>query len=99
MDNQSKESSQRNADKIHDLGWRQGSIFELDKTKIQIPSNFAFDPEDELLIIISQSCSVVSPNFNANPSIEAMVVKKIKQFNPKSFEAIGKNQSRLHLKL
>jgi hypothetical protein len=80
---------------INKAGWRQGSVFVL--PDLDLP--FEFDASSECLIITTQSCSVVSPRFETDPFVEAMAVRKLSKFNERSFEAIGKNQRKLHLKL
>lgn len=85
------------AKKIKNLGWRQGSIFLLNKTIIE---KLIFDfAEQDLFIIASQSCSVVSSRFEVDPLVEAMAIRKLEKFNQRSHEATGKNQRKLHLKL
>ncbi|MBS0656553.1 MAG: hypothetical protein JSR46_12310 [Verrucomicrobia bacterium] len=79
---------------IQAKGWRQGSIFH--------PGNVVTDitlAEGELLIICTQSCTVVSSRFATDPTVEAMTVKLVTKYNPKSFEATGKHQRKLHLEV
>lgn len=84
------------AEKIHDAGWRMGSLLSsLDCMKIP----FEFDPLNELFVIITQSCSVVSVQFDNDPNIEVMAAKKLPNFNSKSGEATGKDQRELHLEI
>jgi hypothetical protein len=84
------------AQDIHSAGWRQGSVFSPNEITV-LP--FSFDPSSEVLIIVSQSCSVVSPRFDVDPNVEAIVARKISVFREKAPEATGKNQRKLHIKL
>lgn len=79
---------------LQDKGWRQGSIFHPG----DVLQEFALT-EEELLIICTQSCTVVSSRYTTDPIVEAMVVKILAKYNPKSFEATGKNQRKLHLEV
>lgn len=80
--------------KIRDLGWIQGSVF-LPISSIQSP--YKFDPNDQVLVITTQSCSVVSQSFDRDPLVEAVVATKLSKFNERNHEAIGKNQRKLHI--
>lgn len=79
---------------IIDKGWRQGSIFHPDNVLQEVKL-----AEGELLIICTQSCTVVSQRYTTDPIVEAMVVKTFVKYNSKSFEATGKNQRKLHLEV
>ena len=54
---------------------------------------------ENFLSLCTQSCTVVSPRFATDPIVEAMVVKLLAKYNPKTFEATGKNQRKLHLEV
>jgi hypothetical protein len=69
--------------KISNLGWRQGFVFQPLKDS-QLASEIS---ADEWLVVCTQSCSIAHPE----PHIELMVAKPIKKFNPRSAEATGKN--------
>lgn len=79
---------------ILDKGWRQGSIFHPDDILKKLLLN-----DEELLIICTQSCTVVSSRYTTDPTVEAMVVQTLAKYNPKTFEATGKNQRKLHLEV
>jgi hypothetical protein len=83
-----------NAKLILDKGWRQGSIF--DPRGILEEITLA---DGELLIICTQSCTVVSSRFTTDPVVEAMVIKPLAKYNHKAFEATGKNQRKLHIEI
>ncbi len=79
---------------ILDKGWRQGAIFD--------PRGIIQDIQltnGELLILCTQSCTVVSSRFATDPIVEAMVVKLLPKYNPRAFEATGKNQRKLHIEV
>lgn len=81
--------------------WRQGSVFDPRGVlnKITIAENETSLSDNEFLIICTQSCSLVSRRFDVDPYAEAMVVKLIGEYNPRSQEATGKNQRKLQIKL
>jgi hypothetical protein len=82
------------AQRIHRAGWRQGSIFRPpEKFDVPVP----FDRSREVLVVCTQSCTVVSPNFDANPLIEYLVAKPVEKYHPRSNEAKGKNSHCFHL--
>ena len=89
------------AKQISKQGWRQGSIFDPRGVlnKITIAENTIILEEDEFLIICTQSCTLVSKRFEVDPYAEAMIVKLVNEYNPRSQEATGKNQRKLHIKL
>lgn len=95
------ESDLAQARQISFNGWRQGSVFDPRGVlnKITIAESEISLSENEFLIICTQSCSLVSRRFEADPYAEAMVVKLIDEYNPRSQEATGKNQRKLQIKL
>lgn len=78
---------------ISQTGWQQGSLFYPEEI---IPLPFEFDSDLEVLAIVTQSCSIVSPR---DPIVEAMAAKKIVDYHENSFQATGKDQRKLHLRL
>jgi hypothetical protein len=81
------------ARRIHSAGWRQGSIF-------RPPENFVpvrFERDREVLVVCTQSCTVVSPNFIANPLIEYLVAEPVEKYHSRSEQAKGKNSHCFHL--
>ena len=81
------------AQQIKNSGWRQGSIF-------RPPENFVpvrFERDREVLVVCTQSCTVVSPNIAANPLIEYLVAKPVERYHPNSDQAKGKNSHCFHL--
>lgn len=89
-----KQSETFDAKIILGKGWRQGSIFHPGDILQEVALS-----EGELLIICTQSCTVVSPRYSTDPVVEAIVVKTLAKYNSKSFEATGKNQRKLHLEV
>lgn len=89
------------AKQISARGWRQGSIFDPRGilSPIVIAENTVSLEEYEFMIICTQSCTLVSRRFEVDPYAEAMVVKLVNEYNPRSQEATGKNQRRLQIKL
>jgi hypothetical protein len=80
------------AERLLQAGWRQGSICRPSGT-LSHPSG---QPEGSFLIVLTQSCTVVSPNWTANPLVEvAVAVPYSQKFNPKAPEATGKNLRKL----
>jgi hypothetical protein len=94
---QGKENSdfgETEARQILNAGWRQGSIFRPPEDFI-VPVKFERD--HEVLVVCTQSCTVVSPSLPANPHIEFLVAKSIDKYRPRSDEAKGKNLHCFHL--
>jgi hypothetical protein len=82
------------ARQILNAGWRQGSIFRPPED-ILVPVQF--DRDHEVLVVCTQSCTVVSPDLIANPHIEYLVAEPVDKYHPKSDEAKGKNSHCFHL--
>ena len=81
------------ARKILNAGWRQGSIF-------RPPENFVpvrFELDREVLVVCTQSFTVVSPNIIANPLIEYLVAEPVEKYHSRSDQAKGKNSHCFHL--
>lgn len=75
-------------------GWRQGSAFRMPTTEgVSVP----YDPASEWLVVCTQSCSVVSYRFDADPHVEVAVAKQVKKFKSTAAEAMGKNFRRFHM--
>ncbi len=87
----------QDAQSILQCGWRQGSVFDP-RTNTELSLPFGLDAT-ELLMICTQSCSVVSERFKTDPYVEIMAVKPLKRFNNRALEAIGKNRRKLHVQL
>jgi hypothetical protein len=89
------------AKKISQKGWRQGAIFDPRGflNTITIAEDIVTLEDDEFLIICTQSCTLVSRRFEVDPYAEAMIVKLVNEYNPRSQEATGKNQRKLRIKL
>lgn len=81
---------------IFNLGWRQGSFLPIES--VALPEKFHSLKSSYSIIICSQSCSVVSPELNKDKYVELIVACPLtSKYNPRSPEAIGKNQRTLHL--
>ena len=77
-------------------GWRQASILtDIGDTELRVRQGY--DPATEYLVVCTQSCGLVSPNFTANPDVELMVATRVPKLRPKSSEAKGKNVREFHL--
>lgn len=76
-------------------GWRQGSTF--------IPNgHFGGDlgfPGDAVLMVLTQSCSLVSAPLERDPVVEVIVAKRVPKFLPKSVEAKGENARKLMVEM
>jgi hypothetical protein len=81
------------ARKILDAGWRQGSIFRPPEYFVPV----RFECDREVLVVCTQSCTVVSPSIIANPLIEYLVAEPVEKYHPRSDEAKGKNSHCFHL--
>lgn len=93
-----KEQEAADAGQICDAGWRQGAVLDPKNAAIVVPDHIRLD-QAEYLMICTQSCSVVSSRFAADPVVELMAVKPLKKFNAKAPEATGKNARKLHIPL
>lgn len=82
------------ANEILERGWRQGSVFDPRGILENIPLM-----DGELLVLCTQSCTVVSPQFTKDPIVEGMVVKPLAEYRSRGFEATGKNQRKLHIEV
>jgi len=73
-------------------GWRQGSVCRPWQG-LALPEGAHGEP---FLILLTQSCTVVSPNWTANPFVEfAVATRHPQRFNPNAQEARGKNLRKL----
>jgi hypothetical protein len=88
------EFGETEARQILNAGWRQGSIF---RPPASFPVPVQFDRDCELLVVCTQSCTLVSPNLPTSPHIEFIVAKPVDKYHPKSDEATGKNLHCFHL--
>jgi hypothetical protein len=77
-------------------GWRQGAIF-APNDKIPLPP--ATGDNDNILIVLTQSCTVVSERLNSDPVVEVATAKLLKKFNAKDQAATGKSFRKLILPL
>jgi hypothetical protein len=82
------------ARRIHAAGWRQGSIF---RPPADFPVPLEFDRDREMLVVCTQSCTVVSERINTDPHIEFLVAGPVKKYSQRSHEATGKNLRQFHL--
>src|ERR1017187_10195724 len=82
------------ARRIHSAGWRQGSVFRP-PAEFSVP--LEFDRGREMLVVCTQSCTVVSERIEADPYIEFLVAEPVKKYNQRSPEATGKNLRQFHL--
>ncbi len=73
-------------------GWRQGALFK---------SNWIISLPDEakgcFWVILTQSCTVVSPRLSVDPLIEIAIARPLNKFNARAAEATGKNFRKLHV--
>lgn len=83
------------AQRLLDTGWRQGSVFTANEV-VGLPHGCK---PDDRLIVLTQSCTVVSPRWDVDPHIEVARVTPLAKFNPRSSEAKGKNLRKLHVPL
>jgi len=56
-----------------------------------------FDPAVEWLVVCTQTCSMCSEDFTAEPMAEIMVATPLQKFNSKHNDAMGKNNKCLHV--
>jgi hypothetical protein len=82
------------ARRVLEAGWRQGSVCRP-PADLAIP--VALNRKAELLVVCTQSCTVVSRSLVSDPHIEFLVAKPLGSYNPNSQEATGKTLRRFHL--
>jgi hypothetical protein len=78
------------AERLLAAGWRQGSVFRPNE-HVPPPDGC---PEDGVLVVVSQSCTVVSPRWDRDPYVEiALAVPSKKPFEKqkRSPQAVGKD--------
>src|ERR1039458_2846186 len=82
------------ARQILNAGWRQGSIF-------RPPEDFVvpvqFERDHEVLVVCTQSCTVVSDRLGVDPYIEFLIGRPVIEYKPRSAESTGKNLRQFHL--
>jgi hypothetical protein len=84
------------AQQILEAGWRQGSVFRP-PVALALPEPVPFDPENEWLVVCTQSCTVVSRDLAGDPHIEFLVATPTGHYKANSPEATGKVLRRFHL--
>ncbi len=83
------------AQRLLDAGWRQGSVFTSNET-VGVPQGFE---RGQRLIVLTQSCTVVSVRWDVDPHVEIAAVDPVAAFKERSPEARGKNLRKLHVPL
>lgn len=79
------------AEALLEAGWRQGALFASNEW-IPLP-----DSQDALIVVLTQSCTVVSSRLETDPHIEVALARCKETFNPKDQNAQGKNVRKLLL--
>jgi hypothetical protein len=98
MATRQSDQNEKAARSLIEAGWRQGSIFRP-PADFHLDPRIAFKHEQEWLIVCTQSCSVCSMRFDADPVVEVAAATPQSKFNARSPEAKGKNARRLMLPL
>ncbi|MCE6077450.1 hypothetical protein FS799_21625 [Agrobacterium vitis] len=84
------------ARKLLQLGWRQGSTFIVQGRLAEL-TGFA---EGEIVVVLTQSCSVVSTDLVKDPFVEiALLARETQAYSAKSQNAVGKNMRKLSIPL
>lgn len=81
---------------IEQVDWRQCSLCTPSDPAI-LPEILAYEPDKDLLLIATQTCSLVGKG--AEPAFEVVAVRLIEEFNPAAPEAKGKITRFLQLPL
>lgn len=79
------------AEALLKAGWRQGALFASNEW-IQLP-----DDQEALIVVLTQSCTVVSSRLESDPHVEVALARRKESFNPKDQSALGKNARKLLL--
>jgi hypothetical protein len=85
---------EKEANRILNAGWRQGSPCQPPE---DLAPGVSYDAKTEWLVVLSQSCNVVSQSISDYPLIEVVVAKPNAKFHAKSPEATGKNGRKFQL--
>jgi hypothetical protein len=84
------------AEALLQAGWRQGALFVPNEW---IPLPEGLNNKDVLIVVLTQSCTVVSPRLDVDPFVEVAVARRQEKFNPKHQDASGKNVRKLLLRV
>lgn len=87
---------ERDAEALLSAGWRQASVFRP-PVGADVPVHGGFDRDAEFLVVCTQSCNLVSPNFEGNPLVETLVATPAGKYRERSREATGRNVRIFHL--
>ena len=82
---------------IQSLGWRQGSVFRLPPEAAHLLPDYMRAHAEQWLVLGTQSCSVCSANFAAEPRVEVLAATPLAKYKPSLGEARGKTNHTFHL--
>ena len=84
---------------IQEFGWRQGSVLATE-TSQQLPIPFPQPLADgDFALVISQSCDVVHPSYDLEPTVELLVARAIEDAAKDGNLAFGKNPRKIQFQL
>jgi len=83
---------------IRDRGWRQCSVAS-DSLRTAIPEFSASTTPDDLTIVVTHDCDLVSENFEAEPMVELLLARRISDANRDPLSFRGRNPRRLQFEL
>ncbi|MFK0329695.1 hypothetical protein ACIQUB_01065 [Rhizobium sp. NPDC090275] len=90
------EFGEAEAQKILELGWRQGSSFRVSG---ELAKQLGFE-DDKLVVVVTQSCTVVSSDLAKDPYVEVMVLERSSEaYKATTDHARGKNMRKLTIPL
>lgn len=84
------------AKQIRKLGWRQGSVAS-DSLRLTIPGLPSTTTADDLLVILTHDCDLVSDDFDAEPSVDVLIARRIPNSARDGNLFHGRNPRRLQL--
>ncbi|MDF1586017.1 hypothetical protein [Marinimicrococcus flavescens] len=93
MADEAKDADVALAAQLHEDGWRQASVFQP-PPDYPIPAELAFDGGEEYLVACTQSCSLVSQNFERDPLVEFLIARPVSSYAEDDEKATGKNVRR-----
>lgn len=76
------------AERLLELGWRQGSLFDANQW-VGLPEGGG---EGDLLVVLTQSCSIMKA-----PVVEVAAARKVRKYQARSREAAGRNFAKLQI--
>ena len=83
---------------LEEAGWRQCALFRPSQAITDsLPSYMEFDPERDLLMVATQSCSVCAPKLDTFPTVEVIACRLLAKYKSSHPAAVGRHTREVHL--